>query len=170
MDAQGRLHLKLRSRGGVWTCAEVFTKGPTKYGMHRFRVIARPKDWDPGVVFGAFLYQSDTEELDIELARWGDAGDLNDAQFAVQPYDKPGHTRRFPLEPSGQSTLEIDWREDGVAFRADGVSWNREGAVPGLTVPRVHLNLWLFKGKPPQDGREAEIIVSSVEIPERPIP
>lgn len=171
LDKHGRLHLKLTSRGGVWTCAEVFTKRPTSHGLHRFRVVGRPKDWDPAVVFGAFLYQSDTEEIDIEFARWGNAADPDDAQFVVQPYDRPGNTRRFNLGSSPESVLEIDWREDGVAFlsrgdsRSNPIAWRREGKVPGLTAPRVHLNLWLFKGKPPADGREAEIIIASVEIP-----
>jgi hypothetical protein len=28
----------------------------------------------------------------------------------------------------------------------------------------VHLNLWLFKGLPPKDGREVEIVVQAFEF------
>lgn len=171
VDTKGRLHLKITKRGGVWSCAEVFIKRPTTFGLHRFLVIGRPKDFDPAVTFGAFLYQSDAQEIDIEFARWSDAADSNDAQFVVQPYQRPENIHRFSLPSETVMNLDIDWRSDrvGFALRRDPRSlvrvWRWKGNIPHLRRPQVRLNLWLDQGKPPGDGREAEIIIASVKLP-----
>jgi hypothetical protein len=68
VDADGRLHLRLREVGGVWYAAEVRTVLPTKYGMHRFYLIGPVDQLDRNVIFSAFVYGDDSKEIDIEFS------------------------------------------------------------------------------------------------------
>jgi hypothetical protein len=125
-------------------------------------------------------------EIDIELGRWGDPAN-EDAQFVVQPYEHAGNLRRFrlpggtglPGPPKGSqavfeaTTYLFDWRSHQVAFetwlgdpeadmaRASLVaSWTYTGPdIPPPGNEQLRINLWLFRGDPPSDGREVELVV-----------
>jgi len=97
VDENGWLHLKIRKENGIWTCAEVYTKEPTCYGLHHFYTIGRLDNMDPNVVFAPFLYKDDLTEIDIEFSRWGEANSPSNAQYVVQPFDKSGNLERFWL-------------------------------------------------------------------------
>jgi hypothetical protein len=130
------------------------------------------------VVLGLFTWSDDPayayREIDVEVARWGNASDPTNAQFVVQPWNRPGNLTRWTV-PSGASptTYSFDWEEDNIAFEShDGAyspdaastpviaSWNYTG--PDIPVPgdeQVRMNLWLVNGNPPTDGQEVEVVV-----------
>ena len=179
VDAEGSLHLRITYRSGEWRCAEVHTRQTTGYGLHRFYVEGRPDLLDKNVVFSPFIYMSDTEEMDIEFSRWGEENPGFNAQMAVQPA-RPENLKRFSLRlPGGVSTQEIDWRPESIRFRifadagedpsgrrAAAEEWTYWGGDnPAENSARVHINLWLYKGAPPSDGRESEIVVRAVDLP-----
>lgn len=66
VDADGRLHLKIRKVAGTWCQAEVRALERSTIGDHTFHVTARLDQLDPDVVLGLFLYDHDAE-LDIEM-------------------------------------------------------------------------------------------------------
>src|SRR5437773_1501268 len=83
-----RLHLKITHSGGTWQCAEINSERTLGYGKYIFQLDS-PPDFDPNVVLGLFTWSDNNafnnREIDIEIARWGDASDLTNAQFVVQP-------------------------------------------------------------------------------------
>jgi hypothetical protein len=71
LDPQGRLHLKITRRGGVWCCAEVWTQKSFGFGHYQFQVTGLLDRLDPNVVLGLFNYPPEsvgpdgTNEIDI---------------------------------------------------------------------------------------------------------
>ena len=72
------------------------------------------------------------------------------------------------------TTHRFTWRSNGILFqslnghrndnRNQIARWQfspkSAGALRAAAPLPVHLNLWLFDGNPPTDGREVEIVVS----------
>ena len=114
-------------------------------------------------------------EIDVEVARWGNASDPTNAQFVVQPWHHYGNLHRYTI-PSGSTptTYGFDWEADQIAFVShDGAflpppesvpvisQWTYTG--PDIPVPgdeQVRMNLWLVNGNPPTDGQEVEVVIS----------
>lgn len=101
VDGQGQLHLNL----GAGSCgAEVLLARSLGYGDYLVHTKGRLDDLDPHAVFGMFTYDPDyspaNRELDIELSRWGNAGDPN-AQLLSAPttVTTSGTCLRTSLQP-----------------------------------------------------------------------
>ena len=178
VDDRGRLHLKIRRVGESWVCAEVSTQASLGYGEYRFQIATDVERYDPIVVAGLFTYLDDEREIDIEFSRWGDPKQAA-AQYVVQPYAHPENIHRFELGLTGNdSTHLFHWKPGSVAFQSaqghtEGVSprrlviqeWNCNSKdVPKAGSEKLHINLWLFKGQPPADGNEHELIVAAVRF------
>ena len=179
VDAQGRLHLKITKDKGRWYCAEIVLNGTLGYGSYRF-ILDNPVDaLDPNAVLGLFTWNDAPDynhrEIDIEFSRWGSATNLN-AQYVVQPYTDTANIVRFD-EPAGiaQSTHSFRWLQGSVEFHsyrgtplapgADIRVWTLSGAsTPPTSGENARMNLWLFQGHPPSDGRDVEVIVNRFEF------
>ena len=173
VDGQGRLHLKIvKNQSGAWSCAEII--GPTShgYGTYTFTVESPVNAFDQNVVLGLFTWSDKAQyahrEIDIEFAKWGNPSDPTNAQFVVQPYDKPSHLKRFAAPGTTPTTHRFMW----YAGRISWASYTNAGGLidehtyVGSDVPRpgderVRLNLWLFNGAAPTDGLAVEVVVSS---------
>ena len=83
-------------------------------------------------------------------------------------------SKTFPFVLAGDdATHRFAWRRDRIVFqslnghRQDGdqplAEWTYSPPEPARFIsPQpmpVHINLWLFKGQPPKDGREVEVII-----------
>jgi hypothetical protein len=170
VDAHGRLHMRITYRDGRWWCAEVICACSPGFGTYAFRIPAETiRGFDANAVLGLFNWSDDPafahREIDFELSRWGQKTNAN-AQFVVQPYERPGHTSRFELPADGLATLTYSWLQTHVAFKAVSRSgqllhdFDFRGAVPAPGGnPRI--NLWLLGGQPPQQGAEVRIVVES---------
>lgn len=180
VDDQGRLHLRIVQRDGIWYCAEVVHKESLGYGRYIFHLASRVDNLDPNVVVGLFTYDETSadyahREIDIEHSRWGDAENDN-SQFVVQPYNIPGNMHRFNLDQSGDaSTQAFAWRPESVFYQSiegdqpfpatSGVvaSWTYTGSsLPPPGNERTRINLWLLDGVAP--GEETEVIVDRFEF------
>ena len=112
---------------------------------------------------------------DIEFARWGDAN-KPPGNFSVWPAVKEvkGKPYSFDFKLDGDYTTQrFDWSPQSVKFQMLGghrdddanaiAEWNYAPAEPEKYVPQqalpLHLNFWLFRGKAPQNGQEAEIVI-----------
>lgn len=180
VDKAGRLHLKVRKVGTVWQCAEVTTRASFGYGDYRFQIVGNVEAFDPNVVAGLFTYRDDTHEIDVEFSRWGVAGSPP-AQYVVQPGSRPGNVKRFRLGLKGdESTHSFAWTEGSVLFESyRGLSdhprpgqlierWTCTSPdVPKAGGEKLHINLWLDRGRPPSDGAEVELVVASVTVKRR---
>jgi hypothetical protein len=135
--------------------------------------IASPVDaLDPNVVLGLFTWSDKApyahRELDVEFARWGNPTDPTNAQYVVQPWDSPGRLHRLTLPAGAAPTIHaFTWLRGRVDFSSyDLASWGHAWSYTGSGVPpsggeNVRLNLWLFGGVAPTDGREVEVVVTS---------
>ncbi|WP_157003124.1 hypothetical protein [Ralstonia sp. A12] len=168
VDEQGRLHMAIVKAAQGWHSAEVTLSRPLGYGTYALDVETNPFGMDRQVVFGFFSYSSAPEqahrELDVELSYWGREGESNNAQFVVQPSGSPDTLRRFNVN-HGRVTYRIRWERGLAEFSAtaaDGTvlqHWSRTAGVPEVGDARIQLNLWLFQGKPPQNGQPVEFMV-----------
>lgn len=202
VDAHGWLHLKLTDNGGTWNCVQVVSQQAFAYGKYTFHLSSDVSDLDPNVVVGLFTWSDDPlysgaispwvnspsgsvpshGELDVEFSKFGNASDVNNAQFVVQPYTNPNALLRFQM-PSGLngSTHIIQWDPTGIAFQSlqsNGAviqSYSCPGAVPppadigGWPGPDpspqgVRLNVWLYNGQPPTNGQPVEVVVKSFKF------
>jgi hypothetical protein len=183
VDSNGFLHLKLTQRDGQWYCSEVNTQQALGFGLYQFSIIGRVDLLDPNVVLGLFNYPEPevgpdgTNEIDIEFAHWGvptnpiDNFTIFPAQEGVRPTSVS-----FPIALRGadQSIHTFNWTPTSILFQSFGgrqatgtplVSWlfqphNATSRIPQSLLP-VHINLWLFQGKPPVNGQEIELIIRS---------
>jgi hypothetical protein len=181
LDAETNLHLKISLRDGKWSCAEVTMRRRLGFGRYQFQITGRLDRLDDNVVLGLFSYPTEdvgpdgTHEIDIEFARWGDAKNPM-GNYTVWPVVKPLRqgSKSFPFALTGdQTTHWFIWSRDKVKFRSlqghredDGEeisTWLYSPSEAARHISQqpmpVHINLWLFKGLAPKDGREVEVII-----------
>ena len=177
VDGSGRLHLRITYRNGHWNCAEIYSDHAVGYGKYSFQMETVPQ-LDKNVVFGAFTW-ADAErvsrEIDtLEVSRFGDAGDPNNAQNVVQPYQTPGNQMRFLLPAVTPTIHSMEWQADSASFRSvDGQAavlheWTYGGQPPSAESAgiRYRINLWLVA--PPSDGQEVEVMLSRFSYTSNP--
>jgi hypothetical protein len=169
VDGSGRLHLEITQADGRWQCAEVINTHSLGHGRYTFELGCRVDDLDPNVVLGLFTWSDEPahshREIDIEFSRWGDAADLTNGQYVVQPYDRAGNLQRVSQAVVGSCTQSFDWQPDAVTFAASSATpstWTYSGPdVPPSGSEHVRINLWLYRGAPPTNGANVELIVKS---------
>jgi hypothetical protein len=184
LDSRGRLHLGIVKRSGSWYCSEVVNTASLGYGSYYFTLAGRVDRLDRNAVLGLFTWDDTSaayshREIDIELSRWGDPSAAN-AQYVVQPWQKPGHEHRFRVRLGGDlSTYRFTWSPRAVRFtsyrgrpgaRGKTIqSWTfAGGGVPRPGSEHARLNLWLMDGEPPSRRHEVEVIVQSFRfVPRR---
>jgi hypothetical protein len=167
VDATGALHLTIHRVKGKWQSSEVFSD-PLGRGTYTWSVDSGVNALDRNVVLGLFSYLDDSHEIDVEIARWGNAADPTNAQFVVQPYLHTGNLFRFTT-PSGPTTYGFTWGASTVDFTGPSASWTYSGPdVPQPAGERVHMNLWLDRGNPPSDGRDVEVVLRSFSFTPAP--
>jgi hypothetical protein len=183
VDGLGRLHLKLTHRNGAWRCAEVTTRQSLSFGRYQFQVTGVLDRLDPNVVFGLFNYPppgggpDGTNEIDIEYSRWGNPAALPASETIYPAHEsvKPASaTHEFTMPPGlSDTTQRFDWQSGGIVFQSlrghrgddqgEYAHWSYRPADSRQHVPQqplpVHINLWLMRGHPPQDGKEVEVII-----------
>ncbi len=189
VDAEGKLHMGITQRNGNWHCAEVILMGSLGYGRYVFQLATPVGLIDAQATLGLFTWDSGApanffREIDIEIGRWGIPFDPTNAQFVVQPYATSGNLLRYTTPDSLEfSTHSFEWTPDSIKFLSvkgnksappyDSLisSYNYTGSdiqPPGNENTRI--NLWLFRGFPPQNGQQFEVIISNFEyFPPQPV-
>jgi len=174
-DANGFLHLRIATKGGAWSCAEVKLTRSLGYGSYRF-VVRDVSHLEPAAVLSMFTWdEADAgqshREMDIEVARWGDAASKN-AQYVVQPYYVPANVVRFDA-PAGVLTHSFRWDPGRVAFKtvrgstADGPGLVAEhvftSGVPAPGGESIHLNLYIFGNAKDPLQADVEVVIEKFE-------
>ncbi|MBV8047192.1 MAG: hypothetical protein JO171_08575, partial [Paludibacterium sp.] len=91
-------------------------------------------------------------------------------------------TKSFDAGPNaGLSTHRFRWTANRIAFQAlsglvdddagQYASWTFAPSQPLTHIPQssspLHMNLWLYQGLVPSDGKEAEVVISEFKyVPE----
>jgi hypothetical protein len=170
VDVNGRLHLRITRQKRRWYCAEVVNTQSLGRGTYTWTLDSPVDGLDANVVLGLFTWNDDPaynhREIDVEFARWGNPSDPTNGQYVVQPWDGQGNLLRI-TQPAGTpaSTHGFSWGTTSVAFTSSSASpsqWTYAG--PDVPVPggeNARMNLWLFRGSPPSNGQEVEVVISS---------
>lgn len=177
VDANGWLHLKISKANGKWKCAEIWSQQNFGYGAYQWQVEGRVDQLDKNVVLGLFNYSGNDgfDEMDIEFARWGNVRYPN-LNYTVWPaeagYNNFSYTQEFSLTGT-YTTHRFIRSSNSVVFKsmhgftntdtnlfATATCTQPPNSISALAMP-VHLNLWLFKGMAPSDGKSVEIIIHS---------
>lgn len=186
VDTNGYLHLKLTQRNDRWYSSEVYTQKRLGFGRYEFWISGQVDRIDRNVVLGLFNYPTSdvgsdgTHEIDIELAQWGNSA-APIGNYTVWPTTSslPRESKQFSFVlSSDSSTHSFTWSPTKVFFQSqyghDEVA-RREFATcvfqppnPAVRISQapmpVHLNLWCFKGLPPINGQEVEMIVRAFKF------
>jgi len=185
VDEDGLLHLKITQENGKWYCAEIHTTKNLGFGKYQFHVIGRIDLFDPNIVLGLFNFEEGVpgngkNEIDIEIARWGKPGKPN-GHFTVWPsvggLERTEHDFSFSLNGT-YTTHRFVWTSEKVDFQSlhdhtnndefQIAAWSYQRDVSSKKIPqqplRVHINLWLYDGKPPIDKKEVEVIIKSFQF------
>lgn len=186
VDAKGHLRLTIRRDAAGWSCAEVgLARRRLAFGFYEFQTIGPIGKLDPNIVLGLFNYPTPdigpdtTNEIDIEYARWGNAK-YPIGNFTLWPEKKgekqvshtfnppPGverATHRFLWLPDRILWQSLngharDVRDDRSEFaRYEFKPPSGSDLIPQKPLP-VLINLWLFQGKAPTDGKEVTLTIS----------
>ncbi len=177
VDSEGRLHLRLTKNEltGLWSCAEVVSQQSFGTGTYEFFVEGAIDRLDRNAVFGIFQYSGVDmhDEIDIEYSKWGNKKGTN-LTYTVWP--KKGMSAKYwssknTVSLEGTYTTQRMIRTDSDVifqslhgFRTDAAyafhtsRCSRKSIISSEAMP-LYLNLWLFKGQPPIDGEDIEIII-----------
>jgi hypothetical protein len=182
VDGSGHLHLKLIQSGGIWYGAEVVSNAVLGNGTFSFSLDTDETGLDPNVVVGLYTWNDApafaNREIDVELGRFGNANDTNNAQFVVQPFETSGNLLRFAV-PKGTapSSYGFQWYPTAVSFEAaQGLSadpanpqlvikqWVNSQTVPQPGNANVRMNVWLYNASAPANSQPVEVIVDNFQF------
>ncbi len=190
VDAEGRLHLRITKRDGLWQCAEVILTRSLGYGTYRFYLATEPQTIARSVyaVLGMFTWSDVSaefhhREIDAEISAWGKqnqhTGQNQLGQFVIQPWSIAHNIARYHLPPQLPATTHaFTWRPESVFCQSleghAARATNRRQVIYEHTFTRnippaaegtfARINLWLMAGRPPANGQELEVIISRFEF------
>lgn len=131
VDSNGYLHMRIVKKGDKWSCTEMKLTHSLGYGTY-VTVVRDTSNLEPAAVLSMNTFDDwggaqHYREWDVEVSRWGDASDKNNAQYAIQPFYVPGNVRRF-REPAGTLTHSIRWESGRATFKTVRGSSMQENA------------------------------------------
>jgi hypothetical protein len=176
-DASGALHLRITKNSDRWSCAEVVLNRSLGYGTYVL-VVRDISNLEPAVVFSMTTFDDwggdqHYREMDVEISRWGDAANKNNAQYGIQPSYVPGNVSPFKAPP-GTLTHLMRWEPGRVRFKTiRGASGSAEGHVvseheftSGVPTPgqeRVQLFFYVVASDKNPLQNDGEVVVEKFE-------
>jgi len=151
-DERGALHLRISGNPEKWAAAELKLTRSLGYGTYRFHV-RDVSHLEPSALLTLITWdgvgtESNRQELDVELGRWGYLDNTN-VKYVVQPYYVPANSVAFRVPP-GPYTHSFRWEPGKVTFSTVAGSDN-------TTSGRV-LNQHVFtSGVPSPEGESVRI-------------
>lgn len=181
VDSRGRLHLHIVKIDGVWRSVEIRSLNTVGYGTYQLINDTATAKFANQTVFGMFVYRPGTKtytnEIDIENSRFPRyLKPPNNAQFAVQPYNEPGHEHAYHVKPSyvplfqeftwyppvqGSGTVQFQTRVGSTSHSPLLTRWTYSGySTPTASNMYLFIDLWLNHGQPPRHGTHSAILRS----------
>ena len=186
VDTNRFLHLRLTQREGKWYCAELHTQERLGFGRYDFWLTGPVDKLDQNVVLGLFNYptgdvgRDGTHEIDIEFAQWGNLS-APIGNYTVWPATNGvrRETKSFAFTLTGDSSKHsFTWTATNIVFESHEehggdstrqlAAWVFQPTNPAARISQkampIHINLWCFKGQPPSDGKQVELIVRAFKF------
>jgi hypothetical protein len=176
-DASGALHMQIKKKSDMWSCAEIYLNRSLGYGSYSVTV-RDTSHLEPAAIFSMFTFDDSRSEehfreMDIEVGGRGDAANKNNARYVVQPLYIPANLFAFAT-PSGTLTYVLRWEPGRVTFktfrgkstgaRAQLVSeheFTSGIAVPGKAIPRLIFYVVASDKHPMQ--KPSEVVIEKFE-------
>jgi hypothetical protein len=154
-DSDGALHLRIHKKGDRWSCAHLTLTRSLGYGTYIFTV-RDTAHLEPAAVLSLTTFDDwgaveHYREMDIEMSKWGDPTNKNNAQFAIQPFYVPGNVAPFAA-PVGVITYTLHWESGKAAFRAV------RGSSPAGTASQL-VSEHVFTTGVPSPGQEKILVM-----------
>jgi hypothetical protein len=174
-DSSGALHLQIRKKLGRWSCAQAVLNRSLGYGSY-ILTLRDTSHLEPAAVFSMNTFDEwrggdqHYREMDVEIGRWGDRANKNNAQYSIQPFYVPGNV--FPFRaPSGSLAHTMHWQSGRVSFKttrgnAEGPLVSEHEFTSGVPTPgqeRVQFNFYLVTSEKSPLQKGGEIIVEKFE-------
>jgi hypothetical protein len=174
VDRNGWLHLKIaKLPSGKFACEEITSVKRFGFGQYEVQVEGPIGAVDKNVVLGIFMYPpkdvgpDGTNELDIEIARWGHAT-APQVNYTAWFRSRKGnrHTSVQVPDDLTEATFRMIWQPGQVRWESSlpgTKSFSLEGDIaeqPQL----LKINLWLFKSPYPSHRQEVEFIIKSLRF------
>jgi hypothetical protein len=133
---------------------------------------------DPAAVFTMYTFEDSAgeqhyREMDLEVSRWGEPANANNAQYVIQPFYIPGNVFAF-ASPSGTLTYVLRWEPGHATFQTFRGRSGGAGAQliseheftsgipePGKSTPR--LIFYIVKSDKHPMHKPSEIVVEKFE-------
>jgi hypothetical protein len=119
-DANGALHLRIKRSGDKWSCVQMDLPRSLGYGTY-IMTVRDVSRMEPAAVLSMNTFDDwggdqHYREMDVEMSRWGDAANKNNAQFGVQPFYVPDNVAAF-VAPAGPLSSSMHWESGRVSFK-----------------------------------------------------
>jgi hypothetical protein len=183
VDNEGSLHLKLAKNAatGKWECAEVATTEKFGEGTYQWQVEGPLATLDKNIVLGLFNYSGKDvfDEMDMEFAQWGDSSNPH-LNYTIWPVDKGTnkayYTANFTMPGGTYTTQRFIRKAKSVAFKSlygfvdndnnvfDSKTFKSPASSISTEPMPVYMNLWLYNGLVPSDGKGMEIVIHSFKF------
>ncbi|MGA8609305.1 MAG: hypothetical protein WB616_20690 [Candidatus Sulfotelmatobacter sp.] len=175
-DASGSLHLRITKEAEGWTCGEIHLARSLGYGTYVWTVSDTSR-LEPAAVFSVYTWDDFGDEyyreMDIEIGRWGDPANKNNAQYGIQPFYAPGNLTEF-TEPAGTLTHSFRWESGRASFSTvRGATMRAEApavyehvftsGVPTAGDAAVVMNLCLVPSDKSPLQKDAEVVVDKFQ-------
>jgi beta-glucanase (GH16 family) len=172
VDHHGWLHLKIvKLPSGQFACAEITALKRFGFGRYEVEVQGPIGAIDRNVVLGIFTYPpkdvgpDGTNEIDIEIARWGHS---KAPQINYTAWFRSRKGRRYARVQVPNDLTDAAFR---MIWQPEQVRW--ESSLPNVkpftlkgdiaNQPQLlKINLWLFKEQQPFNQQETEFIIKSL--------
>jgi hypothetical protein len=176
-DSSGALHMQIKKKSDMWSCAEIYLSRSLGYGSYSVTV-RDTSHLEPAAIFSMFTFDDSRSEehfreMDIEVGGGGDPANKNNARYVVQPLYIPGNLFAFAT-PSGTLTYVLRWEPGRVTFktfrgkstgaRAQLVSeheFTSGIAVPGKAIARLIFYVVASDKHPMQ--KPSEVVIEKFE-------
>jgi hypothetical protein len=176
-DASGALHMQIKKKSGMWSCAEIFLNRSLGYGTYLVSV-RDTSHLEPAAIFSMFTFdewasEPQFREMDVEVGGWGDAANKRNARYVIQPLYIPGNLFAFTA-PSGTLTYVLRWESGHATFKTfRGRSAGRGAQLvseheftsgipaPGKAIPRLIFYVVASDKHPMQ--KPSEVVVEKFE-------
>jgi len=176
-DAGGALHLRITKKSGQWSCAQVDLNRSLGYGTYVI-VVRDISHLEPAAVFNMTTFDEwggdqHYREMDIDISRWGDPDNKNNAQYGLEPFYVPGNVSQFQA-PSGTLTHSMRWESGRVRFKTvRGASGEAGGplvfeheftsGVPSPGRERIQLFFYVLASDAHPLQKDGEVVIEKFE-------
>ena len=175
-DASGALHMQIKKKSGMWSCAEIFLNRSLGYGTYSVTV-RDTSHLEPAAAFSMFTFDESASEqhfheMDVEVHGRGDAADKNNAQYAIQPFYSPGNLFPFAA-PSGTLTHVLRWEPGHATFKtfrgrdsgagAKLISEHEFTGIPGPGQAKLRLIFFVVASDKHPMQKPSEVVVEKFE-------